>query len=627
MDKIRKKIGPIIIAVVILVVCLLGRNLFVGFNNLLGDLLIESKGVGEQIVIVAIDDASIAKLGQWPWPRGTYADLIKRLAKTPPLILGIDVLFSEPSRVGASDDKLLASALGEAKFPIVLASRTLDGVTPLASFVVGQVRMADVSLVVDPDGIVRRVPSNINFASELAGKNGVGSIDGRVVWSGKPGSFRRIPLYRLLEDDELVLSLAGKILILGSTATDLHDEQLTAIDRGRAMPGVEIEANLTNMYLSGYAYREVGGFAFFLLLLIITMLPAVCFILFSGMNRPLITSLGVLVIVIISTILFWQREVALPILLPFLAWFLSTIAQLLYRYFAVERSRKELRTLFGKYVSAPVLEEILRDPKAVKLGGEEYVATILFSDVRGFTTFSESMTPTELVTFLNRYLSNMTEIIIREGGVIDKYIGDAIMAFWGAPISNKNNAKDALLAATHMSDALDIFNEENRKLGIQEINIGIGLHTGAVVAGNMGSEHRFDYTVMGDTVNLSSRLESLTKAYGVQILASEDTLVAVGPMELKRLGINFREVDCVLVKGKHKPVRIFEIYPEARSGEYNKVAGVFSTALEYYYKGGGEKRLQMLADIEGITPNDGPSRILRERCLQFKVVPPADWNG
>jgi adenylate cyclase len=310
-----------------------------------------------------------------------------------------------------------------------------------------------------------------------------------------------------------------------------------------------------------------------------------------------------------------------------LVYILSTIAQLLYRYFGSERARKELKNIFGKYVSGAVLAEILNNPSKVKLGGEEREATILFSDVRGFTTFSESMTPTELVTFLNRYLSRMTNVIIANKGVIDKYIGDAIMAFWGAPLPSTIHARESIVAATEMSDALNILNEENKNLGIQEVHIGIGLHTGPVVAGNMGSEHRFDYTVMGDTVNLSSRLEGLTKNYGIRIMASEETVKSCDQAKLESEGISFREIDQVLVKGKHKPTRIFEVIPASRKADFDKIASRYAEALQYYYKGNWDKCLRLLAEIETIVETDGPTKTLKERCLQFKIVSPANWEG
>ena len=220
---------------------------------------------------------------------------------------------------------------------------------------------------------------------------------------------------------------------------------------------------------------------------------------------------------------------------------------------------------------------------------------------------------------MNRYLTVMTDVILTHKGVVDKYIGDAIMAFWGAPLPSETHGEDAVSATVAMSEALDNFNSENKSMGLPVIEIGIGLNSGKVVAGNMGSEQRFDYTIMGDTVNLASRLESLTKAYGVRIIAS-DTL------HLSDATIS-REIDRVKVKGKNMAVKILEVIPYERKEDFENVNKRFDLARDYYYKGDWDKCLKLLAEIEKIMPDDGPTKVLRERCLQFKVVPPPSWEG
>ncbi len=625
----RSRIAPLVLGIAIGILVLLFKlgGIFFGFDLLLGDTLLTSRGNSNDVVIIAIDDESIGRIGQWPWPRAEYARLIRKLSNNPPKVLGIDVLFAEGSRVGAGDDATLASALGSTKFKVVLASRTSDGVVPLPQFFGNNlVTDGEVSLSVDQDGIVRRFHSLDSFASLVAGEEGKDTL-ARIVWAGPPGTFRRIPYYRLWQDDTLAETLAGKIVLIGSTATDLHDEQLTAIARGEAMPGVEIQANLVNAISNDYEYKEASiklGYAF---ILGSALLPVLIFILISNLWLAIGLSLIGLLVLFLSLVAIFSGGWALPVLYPVLGWLLSMLGQILYRYFGVEQSKREIKNLFGKYVSADVLAELLKNPDQVKLGGEEREVTVLFSDVRGFTSFSEAMSPQELTHFLNRYLSRMTNIILTGRGVVDKYIGDAIMAFWGAPIVSKTHRIDAILVATNMLDDLTKLNIENKELGLKEIEIGIGLNSGRAVAGNMGSEHRFDYTLMGDTVNLSSRLESLTKYYGVGIIASEGTIKAVASEELIRLGITMREIDRVQVKGKTQAVRLFEVVSPLHRDSLNKIKDNFDLAREYYYEGQWDKCLNLLGKIDKIVPLDGPTRVLRERCQEFQHTPPSNWTG
>lgn len=285
-----------------------------------------------------------------------------------------------------------------------------------------------------------------------------------------------------------------------------------------------------------------------------------------------------------------------------------------------------MKNAFSKYVSKDVLEEILNDPSKVKLGGEEREVTVFFSDVRGFTTLSEGMTPSQLTNFLNRYLSRMTDIILEKRGVVDKYIGDAIMAFWGAPVDNKRHAFCAITSSLLMIDALEDFNNENTTRGDPKIDIGIGLNTGKVTVGNMGSGARFDYTVMGDTVNLASRLEGQTKNYGVKIIISETVKKELSSEDIKQGGIFLREIDKIKVKGKNEPVVIFEVVPRNKIGFVNSIIEDFDSLREEYYRGEWTKGLY-LADSILKKEFDGPTSVLRERCLQFIKEPPKDWKG
>ena len=644
MKNWRGKLLPLVVtlASAVFVLLLAWAGIFRGLDYLLQDLLVPARGTSGEIVIVAIDNESIASVGQWPWPRAAYSKFIDSLQTDPPKSLGFDVLFAEPSRAGSQDDAQLAESLTRATYPVVLATEGTS-VVPLPKFLTNpKVSTGDVHLLVDPDGVVRWANVAGSFAEKLAGNSAARPPSGgraagneRIAYAGPPGTFRRVSFARVLSDASVRKELAGKVVLVGATATDLHDEQRTPLDRGVAMPGVEIQANITSMLTSGVYTKELPALLVALIVLLAALLVLICFSIFSSLLRSLIATLIVSVFGLVGIILLFDQNFILPVIYPALAWFLSAISLVLWRYFGAERDRREMRTLFGKYLSTDVLEELLRDPSQVKLGGEEREVTVLFSDVRGFTSFSESMSAVELTAFLNRYLTVMTDIILAHGGVIDKYIGDAIMAYWGAPVRRADHALSALSTAVVMSGALGKLNVENKKLGVPEIEIGVGLNSGLAVAGNMGSRERFDYTLMGDTVNLSSRLEGLTKYYGVRIVASGVTvdearkLARKGAFRFPEASLSWqtREIDQARVKGKKESVRIFEIYGDARASQLEPVKSDFDKARELYYAGKWQEATTVFKKVLASVPTDGPTKLLLERCEHFWKNPPTDWRG
>jgi adenylate cyclase len=236
---------------------------------------------------------------------------------------------------------------------------------------------------------------------------------------------------------------------------------------------------------------------------------------------------------------------------------------------------------------------------------------------------SEGMTPEQLISFLNQYLSKMTQIILESNGVIDKYIGDAVMAFWGAPLRNEKHAINGVLAALKMIDVLLEFNEQSKQTGRPIIDIGIGLNTGNATVGNMGSEKRFDYTVLGDNVNLASRLEGLTKVYGVNIIVAQSTIAAIPDEE----NILTRELDRVRVKGKKKPVTIYEIIPRARYENVQSILGDFKEGRECYYNGEWNRAISAFMKVLEKAPDDGPTKTLKNRCEGFLHRPADNWEG
>lgn len=299
----------------------------------------------------------------------------------------------------------------------------------------------------------------------------------------------------------------------------------------------------------------------------------------------------------------------------------------LYKYFTEEREKKKVKGAFQHYLSPDVMNQVLDNPDKLKLGGERRECTVFFSDVRGFTTISESLSPEKLCELMNDYLSPMTEIILRSGGVLDKYIGDAIMAFWGAPIDRPDQADVAARVILAMMERLEIIRREFPAKGFPPVDIGCGLNTGPMSVGNMGSSERFAYTVMGDSVNLGARLESITKEYGVRSILSESTVARLADKNMYFL----RDMDDIVVKGKKDPVKIFElihpmILPQERL--LRDLLGEFQMSRECYRAQDWKNARKHLDACLMIRPGDGPTKMYLERIDEMEKLPHIEnWDG
>ena len=285
-----------------------------------------------------------------------------------------------------------------------------------------------------------------------------------------------------------------------------------------------------------------------------------------------------------------------------------------------QKKEHKVRTMFQKFVPADVIDQFFANPEKM-LVGENRVISILFSDIRSFTTISEQMMPDDLVSSLNRYFTVMVDIIDAHHGTTDKYIGDAIMAFFGAPARHKNDALNSVLAGIEMNEALVEFNANQHKLDKPEFRIGVGINYGVVTVGNIGTDKKMDYTIIGDMVNLASRMEGLTKTYKQPLLISESLHQKVHEEVPCRL------IDTVAVKGRAKGVRIYAA-KKTLTEEENKAWTLHNTAMDHYYRREFDQAIRYFQDVRKIFPEDYASKLLMERCNQFKVTPPPpDWNG
>ena len=414
-----------------------------------------------------------------------------------------------------------------------------------------------------------------------------------------------------------------KIVLIGATATGIYDLRVTPFSA--VYPGVEIHATaIDNILHQRFLIHSAW-----------TMFIDICAIilcgLLIGMAAPRLKAVqGVLLIlaaltvfVVFNAVIFSRLNIWLNLIYPVLTMMTIYLGITVYRYVTEEREKKKIRGAFQYYLTASVITEMLKDPDKLKLGGDKKDLSVLFSDIRGFTTVSEKLSPEELVHLLNEYLTAMTNIVFKYEGLLDKYMGDAIMAVFGAPLDQPDHALRACRTALGMMEALKTLQKKWTDEGRPVLNIGVGINSGDMVVGNMGSEMRFDYTVMGDSVNLGSRLEGINKEYGTNIVISEYTYAAV------KEKLCCRELDMVRVKGKKLPVRIYELLGEKRDeAKWRDLIRLFDEALALYRQGCWDDATAAFRKVLEVRPGDPPSELYLERCVELqKEPPPEDWDG
>ncbi len=422
-----------------------------------------------------------------------------------------------------------------------------------------------------------------------------------------------------------------KIVFVGPTALAIADIRNTPFADQSSYMGVEVHANiLDNLLHSAEPHRT------FLVRTSREELADIGFIILFGLglgvwlgrSRPLAaTATTIVVLALFAAFVYfsfvhWGRWFSLVI--PGLTLILAYLGSISYRMFFEEREKRKIRKQFGMFLSPDVLALIEKDPeKYFRPGGETKELTILFSDIRDFTSMSEGMAPDELVRMLNEYFNAMTDVLYKNLGTLDKFIGDAIMAFWGSPYPQEDHASRACICALQMKDKLVELNSDWERRGIHTIAIGIGINSGPVNVGNIGSEKRLSWTVMGDNVNLASRLEGMTKQYRTPVLINETT------HEQTKEQFVAREVDKIRVKGKHRPVTIYELLaPVADRQLYGSLLADYNSAMECYRAGDWVEAAGRFGDIMKTRPGDGPTQVLLQRCLEFiDDPPPADWDG
>jgi adenylate cyclase len=444
------------------------------------------------------------------------------------------------------------------------------------------------------------------------------------------------PSYGYLTDG----TFRGKIVLVGSTMPEDKDLFPTSFGEGdhegdNMMYGVEIHANIIQQVIDqNFISRE----PFWMTTLVVFGLTLSTFVLTAGLKAirttysSVIEILGVAVIIAevfiiysLALSLFISKHFLADMISPVTAIMVSYVGSTVYSYVTERKQKVLIKGMFSRYVNPSIVDELVAHPEKLRLGGERKELTVFFSDIEEFTNLSEKIAPESLVSILNEYLSAMTEIILENSGTLDKYVGDAIVAFWGAPIPQSNHAYLACLTAVQMERSLDRLHDRWKREGKPLLKVRVGINTGEAIVGNMGGANRFDYTVIGDHVNLGARLEGVNKQYRTRMIISEHTFREAGDT------IVARELDLLVVAGKTEPIRVYELV--GLSGDdlpqkKREFLECYREGLSRYRQRKWHEALEYFQKALAIDPEDYPSRLYVDRALMYDAAPPPDdWNG
>ncbi|GAB4111889.1 MAG: adenylate/guanylate cyclase domain-containing protein [Acidobacteriota bacterium] len=614
----------------------------------------------DNLVVVAIDDDSIKKfLSQgfpFPWPRSFHADLIRVLAREGARAIVFDVVF-EGQSPDPQEDEELAQAIREVEVPVIIANYIEVIDDPRFSMVQkGEV----LETLVEAGGLV-------GFATLNPDRDGV-IRSGRLFVGGEPTLVTRTlealgtePVYETLpissyegEDPEILVNYVGgsrtiptvsyeqvlseeralpagffrnKIVFVGYSLAvsdlsqgggrDHYPSPFDQLSGTATMPGVETHANLLDTILRGRYIRRLGFWPSWIMILAPALLISVLVVRVESFVWKIFGSLGFSVFFLFLGIWFFVWAQTWVFMIQPLVIMVSAFGlNLLYQYRLTERERAQIRRALSGYVSKQVMGEIMKNPDQLELGGVQVEATVLFSDIAGFSKLSERITPRELATLLNDYFTKMGDIIMELEGMINKYIGDAIMAIWNAPLPSPRHAHLACKAALRMKKAVD---------AMAPLKMRIGINTGPMVAGNLGHRERMEYTVIGDSVNLASRLEGANKAFGTAVMISESTQALVQNDFL------MRRLDRIRVVGKQQPIAVYEVLAdrsEPVSPELEDLVVSHNGILEAYDTRDWERALELIDIHLSRFPDDTVAQTYQKRCRHFlEAPPPAEWDG
>jgi len=733
----RQAILLIVIPLTLVVICLiLLRPSFTELIELkMYDLKFRFRGAqpsGQQVAIVAIDDASLQSMGRWPWPREVISQLTKRLKEAQPRVIGLDIIFAEKGDTAVADsverlrqklsdrghgsEEVLALLKEEEKAADMdrkLAGEISQGSPTILGFYFKKVgaqvmspeppQALDATVIqVSTYNLVRRLDTKgqrlpvigaegveVNlpvFSTAAAGGgyfNMIPDVDGSIRWYpmavaygpfmfaplslvtlqhyldnqplgitlsqmgvkevrlgrqiipvdrhgrffinylGPSGAFPIYPAKTVLEGKLPAGALKDKIVLVGATATGIYDMRVTPFSG--VFPGIEIQATIIDNILR-QRFLRLSPYAPFPEILIIIILGV-----FLGVVLPRVSAIWVFALALIllegyvalNYLIFRYLGVNLDLFYPMLEVILVSTGINLQSFLMEEKARASVKKAFQSYVAPSVVEEILKHPERLRLGGERRELTIFFCDIRDFTLMSEKLDPEELAVVLHNFFNPMSRIIVKHGGTIDKFMGDAIMALFGAPLEYPDHAHRACETALEMLETLKVLDQQWVGEGRPSLKIGVGINTGAVAVGNMGSDTLFDYTAIGDNVNLASRLEGLNKYYKTEIIVSSFTAQALDQ------GFILRELDLVRVRGKERPIAIYELLgagpPDPNLAQFLQL---YHQGLELFRQRAWEESLAAFASALKLRPHDLHCQRYLTLSQQYQVDPPGpEWQG
>ena len=634
-------------------------------------IMLDKAKQSQQIVVINLGEKSIEKYGQWPFPREVHAKILDEIYNKRAALVGSTILMPESDRMGT--DNVLSDSLK--KYPVVLSQTVSDSCSRVSTTIrktgvavigdgeateflpqypcvlsnvsVLQEAAAGVgitSTLPETDGVVRRVPLLSESSGEyypafalemLRVAAGDSSYQAKINQTGVEAL--RIPSFETIKTDEYgrvfinpnyqfesyeigagpLPDLAGKIAILGVTAAGLSNP--VATPSGAQYPH-QLQASILETLIIGDSvsipnWTQLVDLAALLVL-------ALALIIISRLKYSIVW-IGLILggYLYLPMYLFASKGILLDVTFNVLA--IAIIYMHIYtaKYISEFLQKQQIKKQFGTYLSPDLVARLQRQPDLLKLGGESRELSIMFTDVRGFTTISEHYGEDVqgLTSIMNRYMTVMTKAILENNGTLDKYIGDAQMAFWNAPLDNKQHALDAVRTSFQMLKDLEIFNEEVEREGIPAFGMGLGINTATVVVGNMGSTQRFDYTCLGDGVNLAARLEGQSKPYGVKLVVGPQTA------ELVRDVYQVVELDLIAVKGKTEPARIYTIFDVADgAGEL-----LHKKFLDLYRQGKWDAALNLIKDLKRCWNEELNAyyKMMEERIQNLKFEEPWEWDG
>lgn len=665
----------------------------------------------DRLVLAAIDDKSLSKIGRWPWSRTQIVKLVNKLNHYGAKVIAFDIFFSEPevACTAESPDQLLADSLkgfqttpgnkiilpysvakreskeiNEENFfkdppdqllNFMMDTRQAEGanlqeylaekkVFPIEGLANSDVGIAHIEAEADADGVFRHYPVLANVGSlyfpsfglqayeMYSGDRTVLNIpstetsyvqtkkgnlylnyngEAKVRWFGGLDHFPTVSIYDLFQakdnDPDMHKVFKDKLVFVGSTAYGANDLRNTPVDS--ILPGIVFHMNMVHMFLEGkFFVSELDSTKISWVMLLGGSALIITIMLFG---HAIVDFFAVFIILAglyyIDTYYYIPRGYNNRLFFCMFSVLSCYSWSTFLHFYQSNKEKKKIRGTFSRYLAPSIVNDLLKNPEKVRLGGEKKVITVFFSDVRDFTSISEKLTPEQLTVCLNKYMTMMTDTLFEHNGTLDKYIGDAMVAYWGAPVDLQDHPYWAIKGAIEMIERLPAVNEEFAREGFPQFKHGIGLNTGECSVGNMGSNQIFSYTALGDNMNLGARLESLCKFYGVQLNISEFTKNAV-PKELQK-EFTFRTLDKVIVKGKENAVTIYEVlHPSHPLKNEQAALDNYELGFQLYLKQNFLEAVRVFRNLHEKFPTDPSFERMLIASQEFLSVPPAsDWDG